>query len=181
MFVPCLPSSLADYADAPTPYLMGFRSVRGTSAGSSVINGSNNNVLDDALAAERLDGVVVVDLDANVVTDLANRFRGEGGDEGVTDGATLGSRSSRAKSKSHSAHSRSRSRGKSRERRTNNDSDDRSAENVHGESSWPGESGDELARRLRRLRSPDLCEMDASSAEYVGGGAQYDVGDARSS
>ena len=121
----------------------------------------------------------MVDLDANVVTDLANRFRGEGGDEGVTDGATLGSRSSRAKSKSHSAHSRSRSRGKSRERRTNNDSDDRSAENVHGESSWPGESGDELARRLRRLRSPDLCEMDASSAEYVGGGSQYDVGDAR--
>ena len=122
----------------------------------------------------------MVDLDANVVTDLANRFRGEGGDEGVTDGATLGSRSSRAKSKSHSAHSRSRSRGKSRERRTNNDSDDRSAENVSpGESSWPGESGDELARRLRRLRSPDLCEMDASSAEYVGGGAQYDVGDAR--
>ena len=70
--MPCLPSSLADYADAPTPYLMGFRSVRGTSAGSSrqgythdggssVINGSNNNnVLDDALAAERLDGEFIL-------------------------------------------------------------------------------------------------------------------------
>ena len=191
-FVPVLPTSLADYADAPTPYLMGYRTRGavprgGTSAVSASsgdrhdggsnpgLNGSNNSFLDDALTAERLEGVVVVDLDANVVTDLGRGIRGEGGDE---------ERISRAKSptrgagggKSHGyAAARSRSRGKSRERRTTN-ADDRS----ENETSWPGDAGDELARRLKHLTSPDLCEMDAGGARYdVGGGARYGVGGAQ--
>ena len=134
-FVPVLPTSLADYADAPTPYLMGHRTrgppVRGgTSAVSASsgdrhdggsnpgLNGSNNSFLDDALTAERLEGVVVVDLDANVVTDLGRNSRGEGGDEERISRAKSPTRGAGG-SKSHGyAAARSRSRGKSRERRT---------------------------------------------------------------
>ena len=74
VFVPVLPTSLADYADAPTPYLMGHRTrgppVRGgTSAVSASsgdrhdggsnpgLNGSNNSFLDEALTAELTDHV----------------------------------------------------------------------------------------------------------------------------